>query len=37
MIYVLLYKEMEVALTIQSTYTKSALLKLHSANIKVKR
>lgn len=35
MIYVLLYKEMEMALTIQSIYSKTALLKLHPKNIKV--
>lgn len=35
MIYVLLYKEMEMALTIQSIYSKTALLKLHPRNIKV--
>jgi hypothetical protein len=35
MIYVLLYKEMEMALTIKSIYSKTALLKLHPTNIKV--
>ena len=35
MIYILLYKEMEMALTIQSIYSKTALLKLHPKNIKV--
>ena len=35
MIYVLLYKEMEMALTIKSIYSKTALMKLHPTNIKV--
>ncbi|XP_028397281.1 phospholipase D1-like [Dendronephthya gigantea] len=37
MIYVLIYKEMEMALTIKSIYSKTALLKLHPTNIKVLR
>ncbi len=34
-IFVMLFKEMEVALGINSYYTKQALMKLHPYNIKV--
>jgi len=34
-VYVLIYKEVELALTLNSVYTKTALMSLHP-NIKVK-
>ena len=34
-IFVILFKEMEMALGINSYYTKQALMKLHPTNIKV--
>ena len=34
-IYVLIYKELEMALSLNSMYTKQTLLSLHSSNIKV--
>lgn len=34
-IFVLVYKEMEIAIGINSSYTKSALMNLHPTNIKV--